>query len=840
MSLRKKTTVVTGITIILLIILMYGIHTMLIKRSFLELEREDTLHKLSHISLAVQKETETINSLINYNSLIEELNYFIEGKNEKKFSESVENIFTSFHLDLLVYSGDSAIHYYKRYEQNNIQYNYINYDSLLNFPSPNKSGIIIFVEELYLVASIFHSNSKMNNEDKFFMIGKSFNAAFFEQYTDIDKNNIEFILTNSAEWNEIFSYMQNKETDLHTLIEHEELFGYVLLFDEMHNPVSIIKVNLPRTIYEQGESIFRFTILLIVLIGIFVYIVIMLFFEITVLSNVKDLGNQVNYIAESDDETAQINIKVRDEIGQLAQKINRMIRIKRIADKALRESEHFHKVIFESSDDAFVIVNEKEEAIYTNQKFHQLLGYTTGDIANKQYYDLILPSKEKEFLFTSNYLSKKIFPVETKLKRKDGFLIDAEIVRSSINIKNNPCTLERYTDITEKKKAEGKIRESHERFLSIFQSAEDIILTIDKRGIIHSVNNYGISFSNKTVEEIEGKHISSVFGLNEDHLLIKIIEEVIKTGNKRIEEITLNQNAYLNIAVTKMIDNISGEPVALVIGRDITTIKVLEEEARKNQLQLQQADKLASLGLLVAGVAHEINNPVSFISFNVPYIEQYFSEIFPLLDEHAAKNPGYKIANVEYELFKKDIKDMLSDLYEGAQRITGIVADLKTFSKMETENENTFIELEEIINSTIRLLQPAIKKKKASIHYRGEKKYSIKGNKQKIGQVIINLLTNALDAVETGSGEINVSISKCKKSLSLVIAVKDNGIGISEKDTPLIFDPFFTTKSFTGGTGLGLSVAKSIIENMGLQIHFESKQGYGTTFFITIPEESYK
>lgn len=800
---------------------MYGIHTMLIKRSFLELEKEDTQHKLSHIAAAIQNEKEKLASVVNF------------VVDEEISEKMVQTIFISFDIDILLYSNEKSFLYYKKDIKDSIQFYNSEKDSSL-IPIIKIYDDILFLNDAPYLTVSSTAAEELKKGNLSLTAGKKLDSTFIKDFIETENAVTKILFYDDVQ--KVIPLFAGNDNTLFSMIKEKELYGYILFSGDLKNPKGIIEVIFPRTIYEQGESIFRFTIMLIVLIGIFVYIVIMLFFELTVLTNIKDLGNQVNYIADTEDETAQIQVKVRDEIGLLAQKINRMLRIKRIADKALRESEHFHKVIFESSDDAFVIVDEKEEAIYSNPKFHKLLGFSSNDLSDKNYYELVYEKKEN---FSSILSSNEIvFPVETRLKRKEGTPVDVEVAVSSIIIKNSPCRLERYTDLSDKKKAEIKIRESHERFLSIFQSAEDIILTVDKNGIVQSINNFGVSYSGKQIEDIEGNHIKEVFELKEDHLLLKMINEVITNGNKRVDEISLKEKNYLNIAVTRMIDNTSGESVALVIGRDITTIKELEEEARKNQLQLQQADKLASLGLLVAGVAHEINNPVSFISFNVPYIEQYFNEIFPLLDAHAVNNPGYKIANVDYKLFKKDIKDMLSDLYEGAQRITGIVADLKTFSKMETENENTFVKVDEIVNSTMRLLQPAIKKKSASIKFETEKDYSIKGNKQKIGQVIINLLTNSLDAVEEGKGEIIVSVNKKKNNL--LISVKDNGAGISKKDAQMIFDPFFTTKSFTGGTGLGLSVAKSITENMGYSLNFESKLGTGTTFYITIPEESFK
>lgn len=368
------------------------------------------------------------------------------------------------------------------------------------------------------------------------------------------------------------------------------------------------------------------------------------------------------------------------------------------------------------------------------------------------------------------------------------------------------------------------LKESELLYKSIFEFSADGYIILSKHNTV--------TYCNKKFNEI--------FGYNFDEIEDKNIYELIggKTDNSgliRKEKRKRKDGTEITVEVVSTQVTVKHTPVILERYTDVTEITRLEEEAKLQQLKMQQTDKLASLGLLVSGVAHEINNPNNFISLNIPYIEQYFNEIFPILDEHASKNPEFKIGNINYKLFRDDLKDLLIDLNEGSKRITSIVNELKNFAKVEPEDSNNLFDINELINSTLRLLAPQIKAKNCNILFLNEKEYIIKGSKQKLGQVIINCLTNALDAVENNKGEISISFIEEKNNLTCLI--KDNGKGIEPIIMKHIFDPFFTTKLKEGGTGLGLSVAKSIVETMGHSISIQSEPGKGTTVILNFTGE---
>lgn len=368
------------------------------------------------------------------------------------------------------------------------------------------------------------------------------------------------------------------------------------------------------------------------------------------------------------------------------------------------------------------------------------------------------------------------------------------------------------------------LKESELLYKSIFEFSADGYIILSKHNTVTYCNKKFSEIFGYDFQEITDKNIYELIGGETDNSgLIRKEKRKRKDGTEIMVEVVSTQ-------VT-----VKHSPVTLERYTDVTEITRLEEEAKLQQLKMQQTDKLASLGLLVSGVAHEINNPNNFISLNIPYIEQYFNEIFPILDEHASENPDFKIGKIDYKLFKDDLKDLLTDLNEGSKRITSIVNELKNFAKVEPDEVNATFEINELFNSTLRLLMPQIKSKNCNILFSNEKEYKIKGSKQKIGQVIINCLTNSLDAIEKDTGEISISFVEEKNKLTCLI--KDNGKGIDASVMKHIFDPFFTTKLKEGGTGLGLSVAKSIVETMGHSISIESEKGKGTTVIIVFNGE---
>lgn len=272
-----------------------------------------------------------------------------------------------------------------------------------------------------------------------------------------------------------------------------------------------------------------------------------------------------------------------------------------------------------------------------------------------------------------------------------------------------------------------------------------------------------------------------------------------------------------------------------------TRIKRLEEELKEAQFHLFQSDKMASVGQLAAGVAHEINNPIGFISSNLRTLGKYVAKMTDFIQaqseireatnvQEALDAIRQKRDDLKLDYIVTDIKDLIKDSLEGAERVKRIVQDLKSFSRVdETEYKLSDINagLESAVNMAIHELKykATLKKEYGDIP-------STMCNLGQLNQVFLNLLVNAAHAIEK-QGE--VTIKTWNNGGYIYVTISDTGSGIPEANLKKIFEPFFTTKEVGKGTGLGLSIVYDIIKKHMGEIKVESAPGKGATFTIKLP-----
>ncbi len=274
-----------------------------------------------------------------------------------------------------------------------------------------------------------------------------------------------------------------------------------------------------------------------------------------------------------------------------------------------------------------------------------------------------------------------------------------------------------------------------------------------------------------------------------------------------------------------------------------TTLRTLQ----KTQTQLIQSEKMASLGQLVAGIAHEINNPVNFIYGNISYIRDYTEDLMAVIEAYQAQfsdtvNPLAKeIEELELDFIRQDLPRLVSSMHNGTTRIRQIVQSLRTFSRHD-EAESKTIDIHSGIDSVILLLRHRLEAADLHREIIVERNYAdlppIHCYPAALNQVFINLLTNAIDALANRTDiDPKITITTARLDSDYIsIAVRDNGIGILPEHQPRIFDPFFTTKPPGKGTGLGLSVSYQIIvETHEGELTCESVPNEGCTLTIELP-----
>ena len=260
------------------------------------------------------------------------------------------------------------------------------------------------------------------------------------------------------------------------------------------------------------------------------------------------------------------------------------------------------------------------------------------------------------------------------------------------------------------------------------------------------------------------------------------------------------------------------------------------EELRRHQDKLIQADKMASLGTLVSGVAHEINNPNGLLLLDIPVLKRVHDDAEEILAAYYGEHGDFTLGGVPYSEMRDEIPRILEEMQDGAQRIKRIVNDLKDFARRDDAGEKELIDLDAVAKTALRLVDPTIRS--ATSHFEAVYAGSLPrvlGNGQRIEQVIVNLVLNACQALPDQDRGVSLATSFDKKRNMVLIQVRDQGVGIAEEHLPHLMDPFFTTKRDTGGTGLGLSVSAGIVKEHGGTLLFESVPGTGTTVTLALP-----
>jgi signal transduction histidine kinase len=269
----------------------------------------------------------------------------------------------------------------------------------------------------------------------------------------------------------------------------------------------------------------------------------------------------------------------------------------------------------------------------------------------------------------------------------------------------------------------------------------------------------------------------------------------------------------------------------------------LNAQLRDAQDKLMQSEKLASIGQLAAGVAHEINNPIGYIFSNFGTLEKYIADLFAMLAAYeeaeaalAGTPAGAKLKtmreDVELEFLKDDIPTLMAESKEGITRVRKIVQNLKDFSRVDTTQEWVMADLHHGIDSTLNIVNNEIKYKADVVKQYGELP-DIECLPSELNQVFMNLLVNAAHAITAERGTITLRTGTAADGVWVEVA--DNGSGIAKENLGRIFDPFFTTKPVGKGTGLGLSLSYGIVRKHAGQIEVSSEIGVGTTFRVTLP-----
>ena len=352
----------------------------------------------------------------------------------------------------------------------------------------------------------------------------------------------------------------------------------------------------------------------------------------------------------------------------------------------------------------------------------------------------------------------------------------------------------------------------------------------------------------------EGKRIGAVETL-QDFTERRVAEYKLIEAMAEVENLAAIRGEQLREATRELEEDIARrEQAEAALTRQLAELSALHGDLKQTQQQLVQSEKLASIGQLAAGVAHEINNPIGFVQSNMGSLERYFEQLLELLDAYREGEAMLDVncgngpvsaawleriqairTNIELDYLKEDIPALLKESRDGIVRVKKIVADLKDFSRIDTKVEWEWADLRAGLDSTLNVVNNEIKYRADVVKEYGDLP-QVKCLPSQLNQVFMNLLVNAAQATPDGTrGTITIRCG-CEGA-GVWVEIADTGAGIAPDNLKLIFDPFFTTKPIGKGTGLGLSLSYGIVQKHGGHFDVKSEVGVGTTFRISLPIE---
>ena len=389
-------------------------------------------------------------------------------------------------------------------------------------------------------------------------------------------------------------------------------------------------------------------------------------------------------------------------------------------------------------------------------------------------------------------------------------------------------------DVTERILSQQQIHESRNMLRSVFDGISDPLIMVGDGLTIIMLNRAALDF-------FDAGHYRELIGVPcLGHFIDRygkdpaaLVEGATREGEPSRFSLTANQKSfrYEEVSVYPVFGVDKGKGLAIIRVMDRTKQAIMERE-------LIQNEKLASLGLLISGIVHEINNPNNFIAFNIPILREYLGEILPVVDEHARKIPLYEVSGMPYGDFRADVLKLLENMEHGSHRINVTVAKLKEFARKRDNKGLRPVASAEVVQKALSICHTQIRKTVKTFDVEiAPGLATMTTDPEAIEQVLINLLVNAAQAADKEDSRIRLHVYMGDSWKNrLVMEIIDNGCGMDEATVSRIFEPFFTTKEEGCGTGLGLYISKNLIEAAGGSISVESEPGRGTSFRVIFPD----
>jgi PAS domain S-box-containing protein len=368
------------------------------------------------------------------------------------------------------------------------------------------------------------------------------------------------------------------------------------------------------------------------------------------------------------------------------------------------------------------------------------------------------------------------------------------------------------------------LRDSEARLRTLFNYSPDLIFTVDGEASILLTNRpllYPVGGAGEKRSEL-------ILPPDVRDGYLQKLRQVFTSGRVEHFQYASSDNTWWEIRMVP-ITSATAVIAAMVVITDIT-------ENRKLQWQAIRNARLASLGVLSAGIAHEINNPNHAIMTNASLLTRIWQDALPILNDYEQEQGAFMLAGLRFAQARETIEQGMSDIGQNARRIQKIIDNLKHLGRQDRGHMDELADIGKVLSGAVALLEPRIRKHTdVFVLDLPEARPTVKGNVQQLEQVFINVIVNALESLPDRNRSVRVSARPDSTGTRVIVEVADQGTGIAEDVMPHLGEPFVTTKAESGGTGLGLSISSSIVDKHGGVLRFATNDDHGTTVSIDLP-----
>lgn len=508
--------------------------------------------------------------------------------------------------------------------------------------------------------------------------------------------------------------------------------------------------------------------------------------------------------------------------------------------KKLRQQLDIVYSAIETTRVGLVICDPNGQIIFVNSAEAELHGYEKDELIGKRAAMLGLPEDRAQ-------IPAKVvdnFERETMNMKKDGSVFPVRLVSNLVCSEENEVVAIVTTceDISARKRHEKELVEGEQRYKKLSAEFQALLEGIQDSICLFSTD-FQLVWANRSTEKVfqqiagieDTGYEKQLIGCTREELCKDIVEDcdecaavqTLRSGKGQESRQVLSDNQIVRRITFPLFDEAGDVSGIIQLTRDITDQVSLKEQA-------EFFSRMNSLGEIAAGLGHEINNPNGLIKLNAQLLEKTLSVLLPLLDENIEMEQP--VGKISYRDVRSQVQDSVAKIIGNTQRIQGIVEHLREFSVPSHTHILEKISINEVVERSLDLLQPMITKHTSHLAVLLDKSDPVvSGNFQRLEQVVVNIVMNALQALEEKSCGVTIETKIDTESNSVSLTVTDEGKGISEEDMDKVYLPFYSTKKATGGSGLGLSIVERIVQDHNGAMKISSEPGKGCMVNISLP-----